>query len=262
LRELCLEHRDLLHGRLLLRVVLGELRLDLRMRGLEPLPRFGGGGAGVQQPLLPLQIAVALLTCRRRGCDNSLRRLDVGELKLVLRPQRSRLGGRRENVGLGLRDRSLVVIINKVRQDLSPLHALIVLNRELADVTGYLGGDWREIGLQVRIVGSLPALTAFPAIPVRRHHDDDAGGDDEHEAPPADLEDPVPVPLRESLTQARRGLIAAGVVRLHHCNSAFNDECGSTGSRNRLGPIVVRRVVMAILARRAALLPLRASKPS
>ena len=123
-------------------------------------------------------------------------RLDVGELQLALRVQGRSLRRGGGDTRLRLGDRGAIVVIDDLRQQLAALHALEILDRQIAHIAADLGGDRREVGLQIGVIGSLPARPALPAGPVGRDDDDDPDGDHEYQDAPGELEDPVPVDLR------------------------------------------------------------------
>jgi len=143
--------------------------------------------------MLSCEIARVLFQCSLGRAHHGLCRLNVGGLQLSLRHQRLGLCLGRGHVGFRLRDRRSIIVIDDLGQDLSGVHTVIVLHRQVADVTGNLRGDGGHVCLQICVVRRLPLGIALPIGPAARDYDQDADGNDEDEGSPNHLGNRAPV---------------------------------------------------------------------
>ena len=175
------------------RAILPKLRSELIVNGGQLLAGLGRGGAGCEQAALPREVAFTLRKGGGRGRRGRARRLDVGVLQFVLGFQHLALRARRRHAGLRLGHGGAVIVVDQLGEHLTLTHPLEILNREIPQIAAHLGGDWRDVRLQIGIAGPLPALPALPAVPVGRYHDEYPDGHDEYQDAPGELECLVPI---------------------------------------------------------------------
>ena len=114
----------------------------------------------------------------RLGCDDGA--FGVGDLGALLGLARldvldGRLGP--HNVGLGLRDPGLVVVVLDLDQKLIGLDALEIVDGHLAEIALDLGAERREVAFDISIVRGLGDVRADPGVPARCEQDRDQRGD-------------------------------------------------------------------------------------
>jgi hypothetical protein len=105
---------------------------------------------------------------RRNG---ALRLGDLGVLLGLARLQVLDRGFRHRNIGLGLVDAGLVVVVLDLDQKLVGLDALEIVDGHLAEIALDLGAERREVAFNVGVVRGLRDVRTDPGVPARREQD-------------------------------------------------------------------------------------------
>ncbi len=180
------------------------MRRQLRLGGAQLLAGFGRRGAGGQQDLLASDVAAVLVDVGVGRLGGGARGVDVGALQRLLGLQGLDLLHCGAEVGLGQGRRGPIIIIDDQGDQVARAHPLEILGRDGADIAGDLGGDRRQVGLQVGVIGGLPSRRPLPAVPAGHDDQQDHEGYDEDERSPGHLRrqapvDPVPSPVCRSV---------------------------------------------------------------
>jgi hypothetical protein len=90
----------------------------------------------------------------------------------------------------------LIIVLHDFREQLPGVDPLEVLYRHALYITGYLGGNRRQVGLQVGILRGLFSGVALPATPTRG--DEHEHGQREHEctSPPQPTRERAPIKIK------------------------------------------------------------------
>jgi len=119
--------------------------------------------------LLPNCLKVIARQIRLGSFDCRLRLLHQSLLyELLLFDIFNRSFGRL-NVRLSLGELGPIVVVDDFDKQVASLHPLEIPDWNAADVSWALGGKWRDIGLEISIIGSLQDRCTDPEIPIDGH---------------------------------------------------------------------------------------------
>jgi hypothetical protein len=104
-------------------------------------------------------------------CNGALCLGDLGVLLGLARLQVFYCCFCHRDIGLGLVDAGLVVVVLDLDQKLICLDALEILNGHLAEIAVDLGAERREVAFDVGVVRGLRDVRTDPGVPARREQD-------------------------------------------------------------------------------------------
>jgi hypothetical protein len=168
--------------------------------------------------------------------DVGLRRpygiLGFGNLRLLRRLPRLEVFDRGlgpEQIGLGLRYSSPVIVIVDLDQEVAFFDALEVVDRDPAHIAINLSAERRNVAADISIVGDLPDRQTDPAVPLRRkQHDNKPRGNQDRQPDERDAGPPAPPCRSLDRRRRRRGGVAIGGQQLFGHN--VNPWCSGAGT--------------------------------
>jgi hypothetical protein len=92
-----------------------------------------------------------------------------------------RLG--RRDARLRLLELGAVIVVDHLDQEVAGLDPLEIMDRHTADIARNFGGERREVGLQIGVLGALSSRRPHPPVPFPRDHDDKAANQQQNEQP-------------------------------------------------------------------------------
>ncbi len=89
---------------------------------------------------------------------------------------------------VGLVDLGAIIVIDDLDQQIAGFDLLEIPHSDLADIAGNLGGERRQVGMQIGVVGALHRGRSNPPVPLNGDEGDERSDQKQDEQPEDDAE--------------------------------------------------------------------------